>query len=95
MFDSAVAQHGLSYSAAFETESPYVAQALAAAGRGICILSDDPRYDLAASPIGVETGELIISLFGVWDPVHFASPRIVECLDNLRGFISELYPQHR
>jgi DNA-binding transcriptional LysR family regulator len=93
MFDSAVAQHGLSYTSAFETESPHVAQALAAAGRGICILSDDSRFDLVSSPIGVEAGELTITLFGVWDPVHFASSRIVDCLESLRKFVSALYPQ--
>ena len=95
MFDAAVAQHGLSYTAAFETESPYIAQALAAAGRGICILSDDSRYELEVAPIGVGDGELIITLFGVWDPAHFATPQILRCLDDLGQFISDLYPQHR
>lgn len=95
MFDAAVLREGLSYTPAFETESPYVAQALAAAGRGVCILSDDSRYDLEVASIGLAGGELNITLFGVWDPVHYAADRIVECLDDLSSFISELYPQNR
>lgn len=95
MFDSAVAQRGAAYTAAFETESPYVAQALAAAGRGVCVLSDDSRYDLEVRPISLGESELVITLFGVWDPTHFAARGIVECLDELSDFISELYPQRR
>lgn len=93
MFDSAITRAGLSYTAAFETESAYVAQALAAAGRGICILSDDSRFDLITTPIASADGELIITLFGVWDPVHYAAPVITECLDDLGAFIAHLYPQ--
>lgn len=93
MFDSAITRAGLSYTAAFETESAYVAQALAAAGRGVCILSDDSRFDLVTTPIASAGGELIITLFGVWDPVHYASTVITECLDDLGNFIAHLYPQ--
>jgi len=93
MFDSAVSRAGLSYTAAFETESASVAQALAAAGRGVCILSDDSRFDLVSTPIAIADGELVITLFGVWDPLHYASPAIAECLEDLGAFIGRLYPQ--
>ncbi|WP_269938814.1 LysR family transcriptional regulator [Arthrobacter sp. HY1533] len=93
MFDSAATASGLSYTAAFETESPYVAQALAAAGRGVCVLSDDSRYELQVAPIGVGSEELVITLYGVWDPTHFAAEAIEDCLKDLGAFISELYPQ--
>ena len=54
MLDSAAARAGLAFTASVETTSPVLAQALAAAGRGICVLSDDPalrprrRADLGA-----------------------------------------------
>lgn len=95
MFDAALSREGHSYTPAFETESPYVAQALAAAGRGVCILSDDSRYNLEVASIGQAGNDLIITLFGVWDPVHYAAEQIVGCLDDLGAFISELYPQNR
>ncbi len=93
MFDSAVGREGLRYNATFETASPYVAQALAAAGRGICVLSDDSRYDLDVIPIGSRDGELVITLIGVWDPSHYAAESIVERIGDLRDFITNLYPQ--
>ena len=91
MFDDAVARSGLSYQPSFETESTYVAQALAAAGRGVCILSDDSRFELRAMPITLPTGELKITLYGAWDPLHFAEPLIVESFDGFERFVHELY----
>ncbi|MDP3209264.1 MAG: LysR family transcriptional regulator, partial [Rhodoglobus sp.] len=93
MFDTAVATAGLTYTAAIETESPSAAQALAAAGRGVCVLSDDARYGLKSVPIRVRDQHLIITLFGVWEPLHYASAQISQTLDDLSEFIAELYPQ--
>ncbi|QTV79945.1 LysR substrate-binding domain-containing protein [Microbacterium sp. NIBRBAC000506063] len=93
MFDSAVAADGLTYRAAAETESPITAQALAAAGRGVCVLSDDSHYGLRSIPIRARNQDLIITLFGVWEPLHFASAHIEEILTELSDFIGELYPQ--
>lgn len=93
MFDTAVATAGLTYTAATETESPSTAQALAAAGRGVCVLSDDARYGLRSIPIRVNEQDLVITLFGVWEPLHYAAEQITSTLDKLEAFISELYPQ--
>jgi len=93
MFDAAAARAGLAFAASVETTSPVLAQALAAAGRGICVLSDDARYDLVAVPISAAGGELIITLFGVWDEMHYASVHIANCLKELSAFNAELYPQ--
>ncbi|MGO2110062.1 MAG: LysR family transcriptional regulator [Pseudoclavibacter sp.] len=93
MFDAAAARAGLAFSPTLETQSPSTAQALAAAGRGVCILSDDSRFDLAAVPIAAPEGELVITLYGVWDAMHYASPQIEACLDELGDFIAELYPR--
>ncbi|WP_448003067.1 LysR family transcriptional regulator [Agromyces bauzanensis] len=93
MLDSAAARAGLAFTASVETTSPVLAQALAAAGRGVCVLSDDPHFDLAAVPISEAGGDLIITLFGVWDRMHYASARIATCLEELSAFNAELYPQ--
>lgn len=93
MLDSAVAAEGLTYSAAVETDSTATAQALAAAGRGVCVLSDDSRYGLRSIPIRSRTQELIITLFGAWEPLHFASKQIAQVLDEMSAFIADLYPR--
>lgn len=93
MFDTAVSRAGLSYSPAIETESSSLALALAAAGRGICVLSDDSRYGLRTVPIRATDGALAITLYGVWDDNHFAGARIEHCLGALSDFVTDLYPQ--
>ncbi|MGM7699596.1 LysR family transcriptional regulator [Microbacterium sp. A84] len=93
MFDNAVSRAGLSYTPATETESSSLALALAAAGRGICVLSDDSRYGLRTVPITAPDGDLVITLYGVWDDKHFAHARIEQCLEELSDFVAELYPQ--
>lgn len=95
MFDAAASRAGLTFTASIETESSSLAQALAAAGRGICVLSDDSRFDLVTVPIASPAGELVITLFGVWDERHYATAQIQSCLDDLEAFIADLYPQTR
>jgi LysR family transcriptional regulator, benzoate and cis,cis-muconate-responsive activator of ben and cat genes len=92
-FDTAATRSGVAYTAAVETESPSLAQALAAAGRGVCVVSDDSRFGLTSVPIVAREGELIITLYGVWDTMHYAAERIDACLDDLSRFSAELYPQ--
>ena len=93
MLDSAAARAGLAFTASVETTSPRARPGTRRAGRGICVLSDDPHYDLAAVPISAPGGELIITLFGVWDEMHYASAHIAACLEELSAFNAELYPQ--
>lgn len=91
LFDEAVARAGLTYEPAYETASNSVAQALAAAGRGVCILSDHSRFGLHAIPVTSETGELHIPLYAAWVPRHFAADAIEGSLDDLGRFIERLY----
>lgn len=91
MFDDAITRAGLSYQPAFETASTHVAQALAAAGKGICILSDDSRYGLHSMPIDAQAGPMKITLYGAWDPLHFSQESIHSTMEGFSEFIEELY----
>jgi DNA-binding transcriptional LysR family regulator len=91
MFDEAITREGLAYRAAHVARSPNVAQALAAAGRGVCIVSDDARFGLRELPILVGGSELSITLFGAWDPTHYAAETIRTCVAQLSAFTQELY----
>lgn len=91
MLDDAVAREGLAYQAAHVTRTPHVAQALAAAGRGVCVLSDDARYGLRELPIVAGGTELSITLFGAWDGTHYASDTIAACVRRLGAFTRSLY----
>ncbi|WP_347755802.1 LysR family transcriptional regulator [Agrococcus sp. ProA11] len=93
MFEAALTRAGLTYSPAFETGSPATAQALAASGRGVCILSDDPRFELAAVPILDHRRTMTITLYGVWQHGHFAADEIREVVSGVGDFVARLYPQ--
>jgi DNA-binding transcriptional LysR family regulator len=91
MFDEAITREGLAYRAAHVARTPNVAQALAAAGRGVCVVSDDARFGLRELPIQVGESELSITLFGAWDPTHYAAETIRSCVAQLRAFTHDLY----
>lgn len=91
LFDDAVARAGLNYQPVYETASNSVAQALAAAGRGVCILSDHSRFGLRAIPVTSETGELSIPLYAAWDRRHFAANAIKGALKELGIYVRQLY----
>lgn len=86
--DAAMSDAGASYEVAAETNVPAVAQALAAAGRGVAVVSDDVRFGLHGVRIRPVEGsvELRVSLFGAWDGSHYAAGAIAELVDGLARF---------
>lgn len=87
VFDGAVAAAGVAYRRAHQTDSPQIAQALAASGHGVAIVSDDPRYGLHAIGIVGADGELVrIPLFAAWNPTGYAAATIGPWVDALTAF---------
>ena len=74
-----------------ECSNAQVAQALAAAGRGVAVVSDDPRFDLRPIPIMTRRGALSIRLYAAWDPSHHAVATLEELSERLRGFCRDRY----
>ena len=91
LLDAAVAAAGGRYVTAVETNVPQVAQALAAGGRGVAVVSDDPRYGLHPLAIQTPGGPLRIPLFAAWDPLHYAAEAIEQLVDVLAAYASERY----
>jgi DNA-binding transcriptional LysR family regulator len=83
---------GLSYGLAHETSVPQVAQALAAAGKGVAILSDDPRFGLR--PLTIEVlGELVtVPMYASWDASHYAAGAIEQCAKRLQNYCVAQWP---
>ena len=92
IFDDAVAEAGLSYAVAAETDVPQIAQAMAASGRGIAVVTDDRRYGLR--PLFIETsgGRLTLTMFAAWDRDHYATDIISGLVDDLAAFAVQRYP---
>lgn len=92
LLDSAMADAGVSYEVAAETDVAQVAQALAASGRGVAVVSDDARYGLHGVRIrATRSEELRVPLFGAWDPSHYAAVAISALVAQLAAFSEERY----
>lgn len=91
LLDAAVDAAGLGYGELVECTNAQVAQALAAADRGVAVVSDDPRFDLV--PLAIETGELPlrIRLYAAWDAHHHAASVIADLADRLAAFCMQRY----
>lgn len=91
--DAAMSDAGISYGVTAETNVPQVAQALAAAGRGVAVVSDDTRYGLHGLRIRAADGpsELRVPLFAAWDPSHYAVRLIEGVVADLAGYARQHY----
>jgi DNA-binding transcriptional LysR family regulator len=89
--DRAVSAEGRGYGPLLEFNAPQVAQALAAAGRGVAVVSDDPRFDL--HPVGIvgTRGPVHISLYAAWEPGHHAVHAIAGLAQRLSDFCVARY----
>lgn len=90
-FDAAAAERGLTYDTLAQTRAPRLGQALAAAGRGVCVTSDDPRYGLSKARLLVDGEPLTVTLYAAWDQEHYASADIEQTIGDLRTFTVARY----
>lgn len=74
-----------------ECSNAQVAQALAAAGRGVAVISDDARFDLHPLRIMTGGGPLSIRLHAAWDPDHHAVETLEALAGRLRAFCGARY----
>lgn len=88
VLDDAVAAAGLAYGRVEECEIPHAVQALAAAGFGVGVVSDRPRFgahQVLLSQVGNRT-PLCVPLFAAWDPGHYAAPVLREFARRIGRF---------
>lgn len=78
-----------------EPESSSMAQALAATGRGACIVLDNPNFGLVSRALTCN-GEAVTSpLYGAWAPDHYSHQEIHETMLNLRNWMQTGDPVSR
>ncbi|MFD5655852.1 LysR family transcriptional regulator [Streptomyces hirsutus] len=87
--DEAVSRAGLTLAGVSETGSSAFAQALAAAGRGVCLVTDDARFGLAELVVRTADGPLTVPLYAGWDASHYARTAIRDLVVGLRGYCDE------
>lgn len=81
----------LQLASTLECSNAQVAQALAAAGRGVAVVSDDPRFDLKPLRITTKREALSIRLYAAWDSGHHAAETLEELSRRLRTFCGDRY----
>lgn len=91
VLDHSVEQSRLTYSSMLEFGTPQVAQAVAAAGRGIAVVSDDPRFGLQPLDIISRQGPLNIRLYAAWDREHHAATAIADLARRLGDYCVDRY----
>jgi DNA-binding transcriptional LysR family regulator len=84
VFDAEVSRCGAAYELAAEVGVPEIAQALASAGRGVAVVTDEPAYGLHAVAVTGAAGHLHITLYAAWNPTHYA----VEAIRELAGALA-------
>lgn len=90
--DAATRAAGQPSAAGVEAANGTIAQALAAAGRGVAVVSDDPRFELR--PLAVSLGEgrsLCVRLIAAWDSRGVAADTMADLARRLGDFIAERY----
>lgn len=85
-FDAEAARTGAAYELVTEVTVPEIAQALAAAGRGVAVVSNDAKYGLRSVAIAGAQGRLRIALHAAWSPTHYAVAAINELVGALARF---------
>lgn len=89
--DQSVTGARLAYDSLREFGTAEVAQAVAAAGRGIAVVSDDPRFGLVPLAIEDPEGLVHISLYAAWDRGHHGAATIAGLARRLRSFCIARY----
>ena len=91
VLDEALVAAGVAATELLECSNPQVAQGLAAAGRGVAVLSDDPRFDLVPLRVMTTGGALTLTLHAAWDDRHHAADALALLAGRLRDFCAERY----
>ncbi|MFE4411302.1 LysR family transcriptional regulator [Streptomyces sp. NPDC056821] len=94
VLQEALTAQGLMPRDVVECGNAQVAQALAAAGRGVAVVSDDPRFGLVGVPLTAGEHLLGIRLFAAWDPAHHAAALLATMARRLQDHCVARYGPH-
>ncbi len=90
--DSALGDTGETWTSFTEVANGSLAQALAAAGRGVAVISDDARYGLVPLDVLLRDGSpLTIRLVSTWDSRHAAAGTLATIAQRLSRYVTQRY----
>jgi LysR family transcriptional regulator, benzoate and cis,cis-muconate-responsive activator of ben and cat genes len=89
-FDEAVAAAGVEVSDVIEMSSSFMAQGLAANGRGAAVLTNAPAFGLHPLRIMRDGRQVRLTLYGGWDPTHYAAVPIARWIQEFSEWLREI-----
>ncbi len=92
LLDHAAAEANVAYHKAFEVGLADAAQALAASGQGVAIVSDEPRFGLVAVPVHAGGAPLTLPVFAIWRRDHYAADHLARLAAELTSYCSRRFP---
>lgn len=76
-----------------QSSSPLLAQALAVAGHGVAVVSEDPRYGVEPLLIhGPDGRPLTMTLTAAWKPSHYTADLLAAFAEGLAAYCADAYP---
>jgi DNA-binding transcriptional LysR family regulator len=91
VLDRSVADAGLSYRDVIECESSRAIQGLAAAGFGIGVVGDLPRFGLESLTIRTSTSPLQMTLHAAWPADHYAAGHIRHVAHRIAIYVTDRF----
>lgn len=89
VFDHAAATTHVRLDNYKESQSSIMAQAAAASGRGVAILTDEPQFGLRSVRVTHNRKEISFPIYAGWKQHHYATKQIRAWADDLALWISE------
>jgi DNA-binding transcriptional LysR family regulator len=91
LLNQALEDEGIALRVTAEANSPEVAQALAAAGRGVAIVSDEARFGLHGVRLRTRNRDLTLKLYAAWEHEHHAAAALAEISGRIAEFCIQRY----
>lgn len=91
LMDQALKSQGITLVNQIEASHGAVAQAHVAAGRGVAVVSDDPKFGLVGLRIMTADGLLTMPLYAAWESTHHGAQLLESLAVRLAEFCVERY----
>ena len=89
--ETALAHRGLALDHKIEAANGSVAQAMAAAGRGVAMVSDDPRFDLIPIAVHTDEAQLSVRLLVAWNDSGAGAPALEQLAQRISTWVRQRY----
>jgi DNA-binding transcriptional LysR family regulator len=92
IFDEAMLAAGISWEPHLVTNLPVVALALAAAGHGVAVVTDEPQFGLHRAALREGRSAVRLSMLAAWDPRRLSAPAVERFVDAFAAYCRRTRP---